>query len=114
MVQRLTSDYCDDDNHVNGDGCDASCKRETGYTCTGGDATHKDTCTPTCGDGLVKGSETCDDLNTVSNDGCSSTCQIELGYSCPTPGTPCTTVCGDGLVKGSETCDDHNILNNDG
>src|SRR5438445_7919603 len=32
---------------------------------------------PTCGNGVVEGTEECDDGNTTSGDGCSSTCQLE-------------------------------------
>jgi len=32
---------------------------------------------PTCGDGVVEGTEECDDGNTMSGDGCSATCQLE-------------------------------------
>ena len=42
---------------------------ETGYDCEGGDAATQDTCTPTCGDGVLKGAENCDDGNTADDDG---------------------------------------------
>ena len=32
---------------------------------------------PTCGNGVVEGTEECDDGNTTSGDGCSATCQLE-------------------------------------
>ncbi len=32
---------------------------------------------PTCGNGVVEGTEECDDGNTMNGDGCSSTCQLE-------------------------------------
>ena len=32
---------------------------------------------PTCGDGVVEGTEECDDHNTTSGDGCSATCRLE-------------------------------------
>ena len=34
------------------------------------------TCTPICGDGLVRVTEQCDDNNTDAGDGCSPTCTI--------------------------------------
>lgn len=45
----------------------------TGWTCAGGTPTSPSTCTPICGDGLLRGYETCDD---GSNDafGANSTC----------------------------------------
>jgi cysteine-rich repeat protein len=46
---------CDDGNTLAGDGCDSSCKFETGYICSGGDATHADVCPGLCGDGKLIG-----------------------------------------------------------
>jgi len=46
---------CDDGNTTAGDGCSSTCAREAGYTCTG------TSCSPVCGDGLVRGAEECDD-----------------------------------------------------
>jgi cysteine-rich repeat protein len=52
-------------------------------------------CTPTCGDGLMTGSEACDDGNTLAGDGCSANCLIEGGPE----------YCGDGMIQGAEECD---------
>jgi cysteine-rich repeat protein len=60
--------------------------------------------TPTCGNGVVEGSEQCDDGNVVSGDGCSSTCQGEPAG-----------VCGDGVLdRSAEQCDDGNTVDGDG
>lgn len=80
------------------------------------------TCTPRCGDNILRGTETCDDGNKVSHDGCSSTCQTEIcsvgcncdGWIAPWTGTACTTRCGDSLTRGTETCDDGNVISHDG
>mmetsp|Transcript_22180 Transcript_22180/g.21412 ORF Transcript_22180/g.21412 Transcript_22180/m.21412 type:complete len:221 (+) Transcript_22180:1575-2237(+) len=43
---------CDDNNLINGDGCNSDCNVETGWECIGGDAATPDTCTEICGDGI--------------------------------------------------------------
>jgi cysteine-rich repeat protein len=56
---------CDDGNHLNGDGCGATCRSES------------------CGDGEVDPWELCDDGNGRSHDGCSSGCTPEaLSWTC--------------------------------
>jgi cysteine-rich repeat protein len=40
------------------------------------------TCTPICGDGLLRLTEYCDNNNKVSGDGCSITCIIEPFWNC--------------------------------
>lgn len=47
---------CDDGNLNSGDGCDASCQPELGWSCV------ETTCISICGDNLVKGNEECDNL----------------------------------------------------
>jgi cysteine-rich repeat protein len=45
---------CDDGNNIDGDGCDADCRIERGYTCAGGTCTlpyAPDVCIEICGDG---------------------------------------------------------------
>jgi fibro-slime domain-containing protein len=108
---------CDDGNAQSGDGCDGTCKVETGYVCdTAGEA-----CTSTlvCGDGLPGPDEACDDGNTKGGDGCSKTCSVEAGYSCDKDGEPCTPTtapakCGNGKTEVGETCDDGNTTSDDG
>lgn len=95
---------------VAGDGCDASCQLEEGFTCPVPGAR----CRPTCGDGLVRGREQCDDGGIAAGDGCDENCALEPGWVCP-EGEACKpTVCGDGVLEGSERCDDGNVLPYDG
>lgn len=77
------TETCDDGNTTAGDGCNATCAVETGYTCTG---TGAGSCAPTCGDGLIRGNEQCDDKNTTDGDGCSMACQLDI--SCAAGETP--------------------------
>ena len=73
---------CDDGDTTSGDGCDASCSIELGYTCTGGTTTAADNCVEICGDGVDLMNYACDDGNLVNGDGCTSTCTIEPGWAC--------------------------------
>jgi len=126
------SEICDDNNTLNGDGCDSSCNVEDGWTCTNVTLALSD-CNITCGDNKIRQSnnlptgvanETCDDGNHLDHDGCNSFCQVEFGYYCSsgtapnlTP-APCVSICGDGLHvingTGAEACDDGNLINGDG
>jgi fibro-slime domain-containing protein len=94
---------------MDGDGCDAKCRIELGFKCSGAPSQ----CTPTtCGDGKVEGAESCDDGNLVPFDGCSATCRAEP--SCPPTGD-CSSSCGDGILLGAdEECDDGNLRDGDG
>ena len=96
----MPTESWDDGNTSSGDGCSNVWEIESGYSCTGGSTTTKDTCVswssglyqnpsnlstwiPHWGDGKRAGSEIWDDANTSSGDGCSSDCSlIESGYSC--------------------------------
>ena len=51
-----SGETCDDHNTTPGDGCDASCHLEPGFTCTGSPSV----CTTMCGDGIRAGTEVCD------------------------------------------------------
>ena len=63
-------------------------------------------CSPTCGDGVVQSPwEQCDDGNVRDGDGCSRKCEIE---------GPLPLVCGDGMAVTPEQCDDGNLLDGDG
>jgi cysteine-rich repeat protein len=65
---------CDDGNRTNGDGCSASCVRET------------------CGDGVIAASEQCDDGNTVfgdSGDACMPSCRTPSGCDLCAAGPDC-------------------------
>jgi len=68
-----TSEGCDDHNNDPGDGCDADCATEDGYSCVGSPSV----CTTTCGDGIKAGAEECDDHNLIGLDGCSATCRVD-------------------------------------
>ena len=109
---RMPTESCDDGNTSNNDGCSNLCAIESGYTCSGGSTTSKDTCVKCsagfyqdpsnlsrwithCGDGKRAGSEVWDDANTSDGDGWSSTCSsIETGYvwagGSPTSHDTCT------------------------
>ena len=113
------SEDCDDNNLLNNDGCDASCKVEEGYDCQRLDNTsiNPDICTLLCGNGALEPSEECDDYNTLDGDGCTSTCIVESGYSCSridnTAANPdvCSVqstaqaTCGNGIKEEEEECD---------
>ena len=118
----LNTTYCDDGNSLNGDGCSSTWSIETGWNCSGGTSTLKDTCNDICGDGKKYTSSVSfwDDGNTKNGDGCSSNWAVETGYIC-TGGTPSTLdawteTWGDGIRFNSISsyCDDGNILSNDG
>lgn len=62
-----SGEQCDDDGTATGDGCNATCQRETGWTCNNAMPT---VCTPVCGDGVdIDGAgnrEVCDDGNSLA------------------------------------------------
>jgi len=66
---RDLGEECDDGNTASGDGCSATCQRET-INLIASQAI--------CGNGLIERDEECDDGNTVSEDGCSAVCQREV------------------------------------
>ena len=106
---------------INGDGCTSACKIEKGYSCAGGSSSTKDSCTDTCGDGLVvlrSSPSYCDDGNKVNGDGCSQNCLTEHTWTClggsNSTRDHCTEVCGDGIKLGGNQCEDDNQLNGDG
>lgn len=123
---RSTSEGCDDNNTLGGDGCDALCIVETGYSCVsnteadgGSGVGGLDTCAPKCGDGIkLVWAELCDDNNTFVGDGCNATCNVEPGFACSggsiSSKDTCSSVCGDGLRVGFEACDDGNLVAGDG
>ena len=132
---------CDDRGTSDGNGCDASCQTEQGWTCSGAPSS----CDTICGDGLTLGTEQCDDGGNDSGDGCSpvcireecgngildpgegcddrgtsdgngcdANCQTEQGWTCSGAPSSCDTICGDGLTRGSEQCDDGGTAPGDG
>ena len=90
------TESCDDRNLLAGDGCDASCGVEDGWTCMGSPSR----CSEICGDALVVGREACDTA------GASATCDAD-----------CTAAdCGDATLNplAGEACDDGNLVGGDG
>lgn len=71
---------CDDDNGVDGDGCNRDCRSEPGGLA--------------CGNRLVDDGEACDDGDRDSGDGCDANCQLEIVVL---PGGP-PPVIDDGVV----------------
>lgn len=111
------SEGCDDGNAKSGDGCDGTCKVESGYVCSA--AGEPCASTLICGDGLPGPDEACDDGNRKSGDGCSAACEVESGFACEGYGKPCTASlapveCGNGMTEAGETCDDGNLTASDG
>jgi len=60
------TDQCDDDNFVDGDGCDSNCTRTS------------------CGNGVRTDGERCDDGNRTAGDGCDANCVVGPTFT-PTP-----------------------------
>ncbi|MFO0712955.1 MAG: DUF4215 domain-containing protein [Sandaracinus sp.] len=107
------TETCDDMDLMPGDGCDASCHIESGWSCMG----EPSVCMALCGNGALDPTEMCDDGALAAGDGCSATCQLEPGWTCPAtvPTRGCTTDCGDGVTAvGREECDDGNMTDGDG
>ena len=102
---------CDDGNEAPGDGCDAACRIEPGFSCEG---QGEGSCQPVCGDGVVVAGEGCDDGGRRAGDGCSAACQVEPGYSCSGAPSACAKTCGNGVVEPLEACDDGNDHGGDG
>src|SRR5690606_4693628 len=74
-------EQCDDGNTLDGDGCSASCLLELpapnerdGWMCP---EPGQPCVRPTCGNGIVEGSEQCDDGNNDMGDGCTPFCRKE-------------------------------------
>lgn len=105
------TEACDDENKESGDGCDAYCTVEIGFSCKGVPSV----CTSVCGDKEVAAPvESCDDGNTFDGDGCAAGCAVEHGYACSGAPSICKTTCGDGLIAAIEDCDDGNGQDGDG
>jgi cysteine-rich repeat protein len=89
---------CDDNNTDDGDGCDANCQLETGWSCTGSPSN----CNPICGDGLIVGPEECEgSLGTCTDAGydmpgvsaCTGNCQLaDPSICCANPSWQIETV----------------------
>ncbi len=104
--KRELDEQCDDLNTSAMDGCDATCRTETGFNCFyPGYA-----CVP-CGNGVVEAGEECDE-GANKTAGCNN-CRVVAPWNCPLAGQACQ-LCGDHLVGTVETCDDGNIASGDG
>ena len=75
--------FCDDGNTTGGDGCSSTWSIETGWNCSGGTTSTKDTCNKICGDGKRFNSLSTywDDGNTSNSDGWNSSWQVEAGWN---------------------------------
>jgi len=97
-----SGERCDDGNTASNDGCNGSCRAESGWNCDQGEPTH---CSAICGDGLVVGAEAvtggCDDAGSANGDGCSAACKVESGYSCTGVPSSCANIdeCKTGVAK---------------
>ena len=78
---RIGSEACDDGNFASGDGCSSTCTVECGWTCTGGNATTADTCTTTCGDGIVN----VQDVEFIAAVSAGAICQAIFWDDCGSP-----------------------------
>lgn len=94
---------CDDGNLTAGDGCNASCAVEAGWSCS---ANYRPSRCSRCGDSTRQWHEQCDDGNANANDGCVN-CAIESAdWHCTGLGgaNQCRR-CGNGTVELNEFCD---------
>ena len=115
------TDYWDDGNDIDSDGCSSTCDVESGYLWLGGDNNSPDIW-ERCGDGVRTSSSSSywDDGNILSGDGCSSTWFIETGYSwnggSSTTKDTCSEIWGDGkrYNLNSTYWDDGNTNEGDG
>ena len=102
---------CDDNNTVNGDGCDEFCRLELYFTCLPYGAGNL--CIEDCGDPYDFGWHECDDGNYLPWDGCTNLCVEMDGYNCSGglstgPNDVCAEICQDGLHFWFFECDDGN------
>ncbi|MGC4117498.1 MAG: DUF4215 domain-containing protein [Myxococcales bacterium] len=110
---------CDDGNLTAGDGCNGSCRVETGGLCnatapglTGSASCASGVCDTlgnaapgrceaanTCGNGAREANEGCDDGNLTAGDGCNATCRAENGAPCnaTAPGLTGNASCASGV-----------------
>jgi large repetitive protein len=100
------NETCDDRNPNPGDGCDATCNIEPGFTCSNTPSICRDI--DECADGTL----TCGENATCDNTPGSAACTCDEGYH--GDGQTCETLCGDGIQNGAEACDDGNTADLDG
>ena len=75
-----TSETCEDDDILPGDGCDATCNVEAGWQCDTVEPVSG--CVQVCGNGVFDPGETCEDDDLLPGDGCDAYCKEETGWSC--------------------------------
>ncbi|CAD8121073.1 unnamed protein product [Paramecium sonneborni] len=140
----LSSEFCDDGNKIQGDGCFdcifecdqfcLNCVYIHCFECQEGFQPLNGVCHPICGDSIVLPDfEECDDGNDISDDGC-HLCKRVCGFGCEicqqgkclincsqTYGQGyyyideiCQSKCGDNIVTVEEDCDDGNNIQFDG
>lgn len=122
---------CDDGGNMPGDGCNASCKIETGVACNtfaegavasascesgicnlGSGLPGVCTAAGVCGNGALESGEGCDDGNTVAQDGCDAQCLREPGELCNTNPNgltgddSCVHDCSAGVCASGSSCGD--------
>jgi cysteine-rich repeat protein len=110
------AEECDDNNLLDGDGCDPSCVAEEGWVCTG----EPSVCALLCDNGQLDPGEECEgeDLGgqtctTIGGGYTGGT--LACGGSCRFDTIGCVLAsCGDGFVDALEACDDGNTSNSDG
>jgi len=79
---------CDDNNLVDGDGCNRFCIKEA------------------CGNRILDRNEECEDGNLINGDGCSATCENEDADLLP------SALCGNSVIDPGEQCDDGDLIDN--
>ena len=100
------TETCDDDDTDAGDGCSATCRVESGWSCAGAPSVCTDN------DECALGTADCDVNATCTNAPGTFSCACNAGYV--GDGETCASVCGDGLVVGTEECDDEDLEPADG
>ncbi len=105
VVEPANDEFCDDGNTATTDGCDDSCLKELGESCTASDECASTVCdtvgsntcelVATCGNGVVEPGEgeACDDGAAADGDGCSSLCLLEEGSACTLAAQCATGLC---------------------
>ncbi|MFL5320481.1 MAG: DUF4215 domain-containing protein, partial [Myxococcaceae bacterium] len=130
-----TGEGCDDGNTSNGDGCNISCKIESGNPCGpgGGSSCESGICDTSggapgvcenansCGNSLLDTGEGCDDGNNTAGDGCNGSCRIESGHPCgPDGSSTCESgVCDQtsgppGICEPDHTCGNSKLEEGEG
>ena len=92
---------CDDGGNDDGDGCDATCAIEPGWSCAG----FPSACTLLCGNGAIDDGEACDDGGAAGGDGCDAACAVEPGWMCAGEPAVCIEDAdGDGKADADDNC----------